>query len=249
MQVDWLGRMPFEDALRLQEEAVADPLRRERLLLLEHEPVYTTGRGGALANLPDARQDGPGGSAIPVVRIGRGGDATYHGPGQLVGYPIVDLRARGGDVHRFLRVLEEAVIAIVQEFGRAGERRAGLTGVWVHLPAEVPDAAAPEWTGREGSRGPSGGARAGRLGKIASIGIGVRRGMSLHGFALNVSVDLSAFAAIVPCGIPDVEMTSLAVLGVHPVPPVERVAAVATRVVPAAIDAALPRLDGSRGSR
>jgi lipoate-protein ligase B len=116
---------------------------------------------------------------IIVAEAGRGGDVTYHGPGQLVGYPIVDLATRGRDLHAYLRSLEEVLIQTLAAFGLPGERIAGKTGVWV------------------------------RGEKIASIGVGVRRWIAWHGFALNVSADLSGFAAIVPCGLPGISMTSL----------------------------------------
>jgi lipoyl(octanoyl) transferase len=115
----------------------------------------------------------------PVVQTNRGGQATYHGPGQLVGYPILDLRVRGQDLHRYLRSLEDVLMALLTDYGVDAVRSAGQTGVWV---------------GRR---------------KIASIGVGVRRWISMHGFALNVSGDLSPFNAITPCGIAGVEMTSV----------------------------------------
>jgi lipoyl(octanoyl) transferase len=173
-----LGRVPYEEALALQEELVrtkiADPSLADELLLLEHEPVYTIGRTPDQSSLRDA-------AALPhpLVRINRGGQATYHGPGQLVGYPIVDLRPRGQDLHVYLRGLEEALIEALAELGVAARRREGLTGVWV---AER---------------------------KIASIGVGVRRWVAMHGFALNVTGDLAPFAQITPCGIVGVEMTSV----------------------------------------
>lgn len=174
----WLGRLPYAEALALQEDIVArkiaDPATADELLLLEHEPVYTIGRTPDQSSLRDAAQ-----LPHPVVTIGRGGQATYHGPGQLVGYPLLDLRRRGQDLHRYLRGLEEVLIVLLAEFGVRGERREGMTGVWV------------------GGR------------KIASIGVGVRKWISMHGFALNVGPDLSAFAAITPCGLSGVEMTSL----------------------------------------
>ena len=174
----WLGRVPFREALTLQERWIAEHERRgDCLLLLEHPSTYTTGRGGAEANLPAD-------PAITVERIGRGGDVTWHGPGQLVGYPILDLRSRGRDVHRYLRALEDGIIAFLGEQGVRGTRLDGRTGVWVPQP-----------------EGP---AR-----KIASIGIGVRRSISWHGFALNLAPDLAAFERIVPCGLDGVEMTSL----------------------------------------
>ena len=174
----WLGRVPFEDALRLQEEIVArkgaDLSVPDELLLLEHEPVYTIGRTPDQSSLRDVAR-----LSHPVVQINRGGQATYHGPGQLVGYPLLDLRTRGQDLHRYLRGLEEVLIVLLGEYGVVGERREGMTGVWV------------------GGK------------KIASIGVGVRKWISMHGFALNVSGDLAAFAEITPCGLSGVEMTSV----------------------------------------
>lgn len=194
----WLGRIPYDEALAMQEEVLRErPFGGDRLLLLEHDPVYTTGRGGAAENLPPDR---PGG--VPVYRVGRGGDATYHGPGQLVGYPLVDLRRRGGDVHRFLRAVEEGLIATLRELRVAGHRRPGWTGVWV-------DPNRPR--------------------KIASIGIGVRRGITWHGFALNVTVDLGRFDAIVPCAIPGVQMTSLERERSEPPPSLSEIATLAAR--------------------
>ena len=178
MIVHWLGRVRFEEAFALQEEIVArkiaDAATDDELLLLEHEPVYTIGRTPDQSSLLDAAR-----LPHPVVQINRGGQATYHGPGQLVGYPILDLNPRGRDLHRYLRALEELLIVTLADFGIAGERREGLTGVWV------------------GGK------------KIASIGVGVRRWITMHGFALNVCGDLAGFGEITPCGIAGVEMTSV----------------------------------------
>lgn len=174
----WLGRISYADALAMQEDLVArkasDAAVPDELLLLEHEPVYTIGRNPDQSSLRD-----PGALPYPVVTTNRGGQATYHGPGQLVGYPILDLRPRGQDLHRHLRGLEEVLILTLRDYGLDAGRREGLTGVWI----------------------------AGR--KVASIGVGVRRWISMHGFALNVGPDLSAFGAITPCGIAGVEMTSV----------------------------------------
>ena len=176
----WLGRITFEDALALQDALVAERIAPgaevppEVLLLLEHEPVYTIGRTPDKASLRNATQ-----LPHPVVEINRGGQATYHGPGQLVGYPILRLSERGQDLHLYLRELEEVLIETLSEYGVASRRREGLTGVWV------------------GER------------KIASIGVGVRRWISMHGFALNVCGDLTPFHHITPCGIAGVEMTNL----------------------------------------
>lgn len=177
----WLGRIGFDEAFALQERIVREHAScGDTILLLEHEPVYTTGRLGKTENLPDLD------SSVPVRRISRGGDVTYHGPGQLVGYVLVDLRARGGDVHGFLRSLEAGVIALLADLDVEAHRVEGRTGAWVSTSAY-----------EEPAR------------KIASIGIGVRRGISMHGFALNVSVDLGAFGKIVPCDLGDVDMTSV----------------------------------------
>ena len=193
----WLGRVEYGAALALQEEILRDRgASGDTVLLLEHDPVYTTGRGGSPENLPVAGAV-PG---VPVYRIGRGGDATYHGPGQLVGYPLVDLRRRGGDVHAFLRSLEHAIVRTLAGFGIRGFVWSGRTGVWVD---------------EEDPR------------KIASIGIGVRRGITCHGFALNVALDLSPFDAIVPCATPGVRMTSIEREGASPIPSVCEVAEVA----------------------
>lgn len=180
----WLGRIGFDDAFALQEEIVRDhAVHGDTVLLLEHDPVYTTGRLGKDENLPS---EAALPSSVPLRRIGRGGDVTYHGPGQLVGYVLVDLRARGGDVHRFLRSIEAGVIALLADLGVDASRVDGRTGAWVQAGNDEQSAR-----------------------KIASIGIGVRRGISMHGFAVNVSVDLAAFDAIVPCDLAGVEMTSV----------------------------------------
>lgn len=179
LRVSWLGQIKFADALALQEDIAArkreDRAAADEVLLLEHEPVYTIGRTPDKSSLL-------GGAHLPhpLFAINRGGQATYHGPGQLMGYPIVDLRRCGQDLHRYLRWLEQILIDLLAEFQIAGARRDGLTGVWI-----------------------------GHQRKIASIGVGVRHWITMHGFALNVCGDLAPFAHIVPCGINDVAMTSL----------------------------------------
>ena len=177
-EVRWLGRIDFADALTLQEEIVArkreDLSASDEILLLEHEPVYTIGRTPDKSSLLGAAH-----LPHPLFAINRGGQATYHGPGQLMCYPIIDLRRCGQDLHRYLRWLEETLIAFLATYGISAARREGLTGVWV------------------GDR------------KIASIGVGVRHWITMHGFALNVCGDLSPFAQIVPCGISNVAMTSM----------------------------------------
>ena len=178
LRISWLGRTNFADALALQEDVVAkkreDRDAADEVLLLEHEPVYTIGRTPDKSSLLGAAH-----LPHPLFAINRGGQATYHGPGQLMGYPIVDLRRCGQDLHRYLRWLEQTLIDFLAGYEIAAVRREGLTGVWI------------------GQR------------KIASIGVGVRHWITMHGFALNVCGDLAAFAQIVPCGILDVTMTSM----------------------------------------
>lgn len=178
LRVRWLGRMDFATALALQEEIVLkrrrDSSMEDQLLLLEHEPVYTIGRTPDQSSLL-----GAGHLPHPLFVINRGGQATYHGPGQLVGYPIIDLRRCGQDLHKYLRWLEQLLIDLLAENGITASRRESLTGVWV------------------GNR------------KIVSIGVGVRHWITMHGFALNVSGDLSPFNHIVPCGINNIAMTSM----------------------------------------
>lgn len=178
MNVRQLGRISYGDALELQEKIVAQKAENldapDELLLLEHDSIFTIGRTSDLSSLRD-----PAALPAPLMAINRGGQATWHGPGQLVGYPLLDLRKRGSDLHRYLRDLEEFLISLCAEFGVAATRREGLTGVW------------------------AGGK------KIASLGVGVRRWISMHGFALNVCGPLEGFAHITPCGIAGVEMTSL----------------------------------------
>jgi lipoyl(octanoyl) transferase len=166
----------YERGLELQESIVrslADGTGEETLLLLEHLPVYTIGR------LRDRSSLGPS-LPHPVHETNRGGQATYHGPGQIVGYPILDLTRRGRDLHAHLRLLEDVLIDACARFGVQSNRQPGLTGVWVH--------------GR----------------KIASLGVGVRRWISMHGFAINITKSsLIPFQSITPCGIQNVVMTSL----------------------------------------
>ena len=178
LRISWLGRIEFADALALQEDIVAkkheDCAAPDEILLLEHEPVYTIGRTPDKSSLLGERN-----LPHPLFAINRGGQATYHGPGQLMGYPIVDLRRCGQDLHRYLRWLEQTLIEFLARYEISATQREGLTGVWVSNR------------------------------KIASIGVGVRHWITMHGFALNVCGDLAPFANIVPCGISNVSMTSI----------------------------------------
>jgi lipoyl(octanoyl) transferase len=170
------GRLTFEAALALQERLVGQVQSGESdetLILLEHEPVYTIGRTRDRSSLREALPHA-------VFETNRGGQATYHGPGQLTGYPILDLNNRGRDLHLYLRFLEEYLIRFSGEFGVTAQRREGLTGVWV------------------GER------------KLASLGVGVRKWISMHGFAINILArSTTAFSSITPCGLAGVKMTSL----------------------------------------
>jgi len=182
LRVYRIGLVPYRKALELQ-MVLLDKRKKgeigDTLLLLEHPPTFTIGRKGhkehLLINERYLSERG-----IHFEEISRGGDITFHGPGQLVGYPIMDLNKKGRDVHKYLRGLEESIISVLGDFDIEASRIEGLTGVWVKNQ------------------------------KIASIGVGVKRWVTYHGFALNVNTDLSYFDMIVPCGIPDVKMTSLA---------------------------------------
>lgn len=178
-----LGRRAYGEVLDLQRDLcrqrLAGTSEEDILLLVEHEPVVTLGRGtrpGSLPLSPVQIQH----RGIELYEVERGGDVTYHGPGQLVGYPIFDLRTHREDLHWYLRRLEAALIEALGSLGIEATTRPGLTGVWT------------------GGR------------KIASIGIHVKQWVTFHGFALNVTTDLSYFDLIVPCGIKDVVMTSVA---------------------------------------
>src|SRR6059036_4370527 len=170
------GLVPYSEALewqrQLADDRITGQLAHDVLLLLEHPPVVTLGRNSHEAHLLR-------GGDVDLFEVERGGDVTYHGPGQLVGYPIIDLAGYRRDLHWYLRSLEQALIDALAELGVTAERNTGYTGVWTR--------------GR----------------KIASIGIHVKQWVTWHGFALNVTTDLSYFDRIVPCGIPGVVMTSL----------------------------------------
>lgn len=178
-----LGRVPYAEALELQRglarDRISGAIPQDVLLLVEHPPVVTLGRSTKekhlLASAEFLRTKG-----VELFEVERGGDVTFHGPGQLVGYPIIDLKRHKQDLHWYLRQLERALIGVLGAYGIPGEASSGFTGVWTK--------------GR----------------KIASIGVHAREWVTWHGFALNVTTDLSYFDLIVPCGISGVEMTSMA---------------------------------------
>ncbi len=198
MRAVWLGRVPYTEALELQErlmEARKAGSIPDTLLLLEHPHVVTLGRRGAATDL----LNGPGWLAdhgIEVHYADRGGEATYHGPGQLVAYPIISIRAAGIGPVAYVRLLEQSVIDTVRKYGVDGHRVVGKTGVWVG--------------GEPGDRPEKGMNPAGA--KIAAIGVRVSSGVTKHGLALNVSTDLTYYAHIVPCGMPDLSVASIETL-------------------------------------
>ncbi|GAB4383505.1 lipoyl(octanoyl) transferase LipB [Albidovulum sp.] len=193
--VEWItstGLVPYEEAVARMEARVADiwsGRAGEAVWLLEHPPIYTAGTSARAEDLTD-----PG--RFPVHRSGRGGQYTYHGPGQRVAYVMLDLNRRGRDVRAFVRRLEDWVIAALAEFSIRGEIRDGRVGVWVARPDKPP---LPDGAPRED--------------KIAAIGVKLRRWISFHGIAINVEPDLDHFAGIVPCGIRGHGVTSLVDLG------------------------------------
>ena len=180
--VEHLGTVPYRPTWELQDELAEQRRTRrigDRLLLLEHFPVYTIGRGGNDANMlatPDRLRE----IGAELIRIDRGGDITFHGPGQIVAYPIVELRDPL-DLRRYVRILEDAIIDTADAFGVPSSRLDGQPGIWI-----------------DGER------------KLAAIGVRVRRGVTTHGLALNVNTDLAWFDEMIPCGIPDKSVTSLA---------------------------------------
>ncbi len=189
--------IPYPEALAFMERRAAEIRTGEAselVWLLEHPPVYTAGTSARPEDLLEPR--------FPVFEVGRGGKFTYHGPGQRVGYVMLDLARRGKDVRRFVRLLEDWLLGTLAEFGIAGERRPGRIGIWVALPD-------------------------GGEGKIAALGVRVRRWVTYHGVSLNIDPDLSHFSGIVPCGLDRFPVTSMAALGV--------------RATTAEVDAALKR--------
>jgi lipoyl(octanoyl) transferase len=196
-----LGRLRYADGLALQARLVADRQSgrtADTLLLLEHEPVFTLGRNARRENVlvpeHDLRARG-----FEVFETGRGGDVTYHGPGQVVGYPILDLSPDRRDVHRYVRDLEEVMIRVCADYGLEARRIRGLTGAWVGQA------------------------------KIGAIGVRIARWVTSHGFAFNVATDLAPFGMIVPCGIQERGVTSIERLLEHPVSVEEATTRLVTR--------------------
>ncbi|MGA9795174.1 MAG: lipoyl(octanoyl) transferase LipB [Rhizomicrobium sp.] len=183
---DWVtqdGLLPYPDAVAFMEERaalIAENRAPEMVWLVEHPPIYTAGTSAKDSDLIDAR--------FPVFKTGRGGQFTYHGPGQRVGYVMLDLKRRKADVRGFVRDLEEWLIRTLDKFNIKGERREGRVGIWV--------------------------ARGKREDKIAAIGVRVRKWVTFHGVSFNVDPDLTHFNGIVPCGIREHGVTSLADLGI-----------------------------------
>lgn len=192
-----LGKMDYKECWDYQEELLATaidlktrarkgetvPKPTNHLLFVEHQPVFTLGKSGSEENLllsPEQLTE----QGISYYKINRGGDITYHGPGQLVGYPILDLDQFFTDIHRYLRFLEEAIILMLAEYGILGGRIDGLTGVWIDDDGSNPR-------------------------KIAALGVKCSRWVTMHGFALNVNTNLSYFDKIIPCGIDDKAVTSM----------------------------------------
>jgi lipoyl(octanoyl) transferase len=189
LEVRHLGRLAYADALALQRSLVIERQAGripDLLLLVEHPPVLTLGvRGDGGRGHILATNEALAARGVAVFEAGRGGDVTYHGPGQIVGYPIIDLNPDRRDVHRYVRDLEEVLIRVAHDFGVEATRLAGFTGVWV---------------GQE---------------KLAAIGVRISRWVTSHGFALNVTTNLDDFNLIIPCGIADRGVTSFARLGVN----------------------------------
>jgi lipoyl(octanoyl) transferase len=199
-QARLLGPIDYAEGLTIQQQAV-ERCRSdgsEELILIEHPHVLTLGTGADASHILRDEQELRD-LSIEVHQTGRGGDVTYHGPGQLVGYPIVNLRPDRCDVHRYVRDLEEALIRALADFGIAGSRIAGLTGVWVENE------------------------------KIAAIGVRIARWITSHGFALNVSTDLDYFRLIVPCGIKEKGVTSMSKLLGNKIDLYDAACSVATR--------------------
>ncbi|MEE9389235.1 MAG: lipoyl(octanoyl) transferase LipB [Paracoccaceae bacterium] len=188
------GLTPYPAAVEFMEnraKGIAAGTANELIWLVEHPPLYTAGTSANIADLVDP-------DLLPVFKTGRGGQYTYHGPGQRVAYTMLDVGARGRDVRKFVRQLENWVIATLAEFGVMGERRTGRVGVWVVRPDLPPNA---DGTPRED--------------KIAAVGIRLKKWVSFHGISINVDPDLGHYGGIIPCGIQEHGVTSLVDLGLN----------------------------------
>jgi lipoyl(octanoyl) transferase len=236
----WLGKRRYEPIHQLMQD-LAEARHEKRvgdtILFLEHDPVITLGRGAKREHIllpPGMRESG----AIDVVETGRGGDVTYHAPGQLVGYPILDLKPDRCDVRRYVNDLTEIMIRTVAAYGIGAGRLAGIIGAWVDRDTSA------AWPGEENAKDAA---------KIGAIGVRLSRWITLHGFALNVTTDMSGFNLIVPCGITDHGVTSIAAL-TGATPAVRDVAALSLtklggvfeRDVPAMIDVSNEDIDVER---
>lgn len=208
----WLGRVAYEPTHALQKSLMEQRVRGEipdTLLLLEHDPVLTLGRGADPTHVllsPGAREA----LGVQLVETGRGGDVTYHGPGQLVAYPVFDLKPDRCDVRKYVKDLLRVMAGLAGDYGVSAGEFPGYIGLWT-------DTQSPQtpWTGPEGAKKP---------GKMGAVGVRLSRWVTMHGFALNASPDLAHFRWIVPCGIAEHPVCSLASLGVQNVPPVETLA-------------------------
>ena len=234
IEARWLGRVPYDDTHALQKELLQKRIAGEigdTLLLLEHDPVVTIGKGGDVAHVPGGAE-ALRARGLAFAETGRGGDVTYHGPGQLVAYPIFDLRPDRCDVRRYVGDLARVMVALCNDYGVSAGTIPGdsrYVGVWVDrdaprawTPIDADDARFPHR----------------HLAKIGAIGVRLSRWVTMHGFAFNVRPDLAHFALIVPCGIREYGVTSLEDLGFE-APAVEDVAARAAEHFGAVFDAPL----------
>ncbi len=220
MRFAWFGQLGYSDAYQLQLELMERRKKDEVAdiaLFLEHPHVYTLGRRGDDADILVSAEELER-SGVEIIHTDRGGQTTYHGPGQLVAYPILDLKQANYGPVEYVRSLEQAIIRVIGEYGIEGHLVAGKTGVWTY-----------------GSMRPDMGAPLVNEAKIAAIGVRISRGVSMHGFALNVSTDLGYYSNIIPCGMPEVEMTSIQSI-TGEAPALEDVATLAARYLAEELD-------------
>lgn len=215
----WLGRIGYDEAHKLQEKLVAERIEGkigDTLLLLEHDAVITLGRSAKSENVTVSEEERAV-KGVELYETGRGGDVTYHGPGQLVAYPIIDLKPDRCDVRKYVADLGDVMRALAKQHGIASGMLPKLIGVWV-------DENAPhEWDEERAMQASIGVPNGARLAKIGAIGVRLSRWVTMHGFAFNVTTDLNGFGLIVPCGIRELDVTSLEKLGVQDPPSVESV--------------------------